>query len=472
MTAPGSGATAPDTSDQLALLRRQLDRERTRRIAAENIGEQATADLFETVQELRSVQADILERADRSRVINDLAREMRQELDTARLLRRAARSVGQATGADRCQVHVVHPTTLSSDWLRDGVHLPGAAPLTWYPIALLELLQDAESGRRGVEVDDVRRDERIDAAGAADIEGALGARAVVASPMWVGTHLVGWLVLLSVEPRSWRDRELAICAGLAGDLGATVLQVQAFEQQHESMRRLRELDRAKDAFISNVSHELRTPLTSISGYLELISDGELGELNPGLAQAVDVIGRNTGRLRSLVEDLLTLSAYDTSEVRLDRTNLDLAALLSECHGALVPLLVRRELDVRVLPAPDLRRIEADRTQLERVVLNLMSNAVKFTPDGGRVLVRAENAGEDVVVTVEDSGIGIPADEQERLFSRFFRSSLSMSAEIQGTGLGLALTKTLVEQHGGSVALTSTEGVGTTVTVRLPVTADA
>ena len=239
-----------------------------------------------------------------------------------------------------------------------------------------------------------------------------------------------------------------------------------------SMRRLRELDRAKDAFISNVSHELRTPLTSISGYVELISDGELGELSPGLAQAVDVIGRNTGRLRSLVEDLLTLSAYDASEVRLDRTNLDLAALLSECHGALVPLLVRRELDVRVQPAPDLRRIEADRTQLERVVLNLMSNAVKFTPDGGRVLVRAENAGENVVVTVEDSGIGIPADEQERLFSRFFRSSLSMSAEIQGTGLGLALTKTLVEQHGGSVSLTSAEGVGTTVTVRLPVTAGA
>ena len=468
---PDTHTTAVGPPDELALLRRQLEREKARRIAAENIGEQATADLFETVQELRAVQTEILEKSDRARVINDLAREMRQELDSERLLTRAVKAVGEATGVDRCQVHVVHPIVRAADWAPASSSLPDPTPLTWYPIALLQLLQAAESERRGLEVHDVEADDRLDEKGAEEIVRLMGVRALVASPMWVGTHLVGWLVLESATARTWRERELAICAGLATDLGATLLQVHAYEQQRESMRRLQELDRAKDAFISNVSHELRTPLTSISGYLELISEGDLGPLSRGMGQAIDVVSRNTVRLRVLVEDLLTLSAYDSSGVRLERTTVDVTGLLHECHGALLPTLTRRRLDVELDPAPDLRSIRADRTQLERIVLNLLSNAVKFTEDGGRVRVTAGNSPSGVVLTVSDTGIGIPADEQERIFSRFFRSSLSMTAEIQGTGLGLALTKTLVEQHGGTITVDSTEGVGTTVTVLLPAGAD-
>jgi signal transduction histidine kinase len=285
--------------------------------------------------------------------------------------------------------------------------------------------------------------------------------------MRTGNLVVGWLVVHSVEPRRWTDCDLTVCQGVARELGALVLQVSAYEQQQQNMARREDLDRSKDAFISNVSHELRTPLTSISGYLELIEDGALGPLSDEARHAIDVIGRNADRLRSLVEDLLTLSAYDTAGIALDRGPVDLWRVVEDCHGALLPTLAGRTLQIELRPSSAPTDVDADRTQLERVVLNLLTNAVKFTPDGGCVTVEAEQAGDEVALTVSDTGIGIPREEQDRVFSRFFRSSLSMASEIQGTGLGLALTRALVEEHGGSVEISSEEDRGTTVRVRLP-----
>ena len=164
-------------------------------------------------------------------------------------------------------------------------------------------------------------------AGAGEILDSLGVRALAAVPVAVGDEVVGWLLLQSVEPRGWQSREFAIGQGISHDLVVSLMQVQAFEQQRESVRRLEELDRAKDAFISTVSHELRTPLTSIVGYLELINDGGMGPIDGGLSATMGIIERNVGRLRSLVEDLLTLSAYDSEQVRLDLTRVDLSDLV-------------------------------------------------------------------------------------------------------------------------------------------------
>lgn len=470
MTTTESGGPALEAADEVTLLRRQLERERARRIAAESIGEKATADLYETVQELRKVQADILETADRTNVVNDLIRELRQDLDSAQLLRRAVRALGVATRADRCQVYLVNAADEQpdlGDWYADHLDLPVPVPYVDLPQALVRLLQVAEVSRKPVAVDDVENDSLLTAGDARDVVTALGVRGVLATPMRVGIHLVGWVFVESVTPRAWSDREVVLCEGLAHDLGAVLLQVQAYEQQRESMRRLTELDRAKDAFISNVSHELRTPLTSISGYLELIMDRSVGDLPADLVQSLEVINRNTGRLRALVEDLLSLSAYDSDEAEMDPVPTDLGSVVVDSHRQMLPQLAHRRLEVEVRVTPGLPRVSADREQLHRAVSNLLSNAVKFTPDGGAVRVLVEAGNEGVVLRVSDTGIGIPVDEQPRLFSRFFRSSLAVRAQKQGTGLGLALAKTIVEQHGGTIALVSAEGRGTTVTVTLP-----
>ena len=161
-----------------------------------------------------------------------------------------------------------------------------------------------------VEIEDVTTDRRFDADAADKIDRLVGVRSLIAVPVAVANQVMGWMVLQSVAPAAWQQREIAICEGLSHDLVATLVQVQAFEQQRESVRRLQELDEAKDAFVSTVSHELRTPLTSIVGYLELMADGGMGDLSAEVSSGLSIIERNVVRLRSLVEDLLTLSAYD------------------------------------------------------------------------------------------------------------------------------------------------------------------
>jgi signal transduction histidine kinase len=318
-----------------------------------------------------------------------------------------------------------------------------------------------------VSVDDVDEDDRLGASGAAEIIESLGVRALAAVPVAVGDEVVGWLLLQSLQPRGWPASALAMCAGLAHDLVSSLMQLRAYEQQAESVRRLQELDRAKDAFVSTVSHELRTPLTSIVGYLELLNEGGLGPVPDDLSQGLSVIERNVGRLRELVEDLLTLSAYDAEQVRLQLRPLDLAEVLADSVEDLGETAAERGLELVVTVEEDLPPVLADPTHLQRVLQNLISNAIKFSHDGDQVVLSLGHQDSEVVLTISDTGIGIPAEEQDQLFSRFFRSSLAVEDEIQGTGLGLALVRTVVEWHEGSVHVDSVEGQGTTVTVRLP-----
>jgi two-component system phosphate regulon sensor histidine kinase PhoR len=467
-----SSTGSADPMAEVRRLRRQLARERARRLAAESIGERATADLYDSVRKLRSSRVELLERADQTRVVNELARALRQDLDSSQLVNRAAESVGRATAVDRCDVLLVDAHLYSAvhgSWSSSQEHadIPQPRSFVDLPESLTTLLLEAAQQLSPLEIEHVDEDPRLDPVGAAEIVGAIGVRAIAAVPIAVGDEVVGWFLLQSVRPRGWQARELAICEGLAHDLVSSLIQVHTFEQQRESVRRLEELDRAKDDFISTVSHELRTPLTSIVGYLEMLSEGGLGRMDDGVSQGVAIIERNVGRLRDLVEDLLTLSAYDAAQVRLDLRPTDLDDLVAECLQALVPTADAKRLEMAVVSEPGLSPALADHTQMERVVLNLLSNAVKFSHDGESVTVHLHAEPKAVVLSVTDTGIGIPAAEQERLFSRFFRSSLAMADEIQGTGLGLTLVQSIVEWHEGTVEVDSAEGEGTTVTVRLP-----
>jgi PAS domain S-box-containing protein len=235
----------------------------------------------------------------------------------------------------------------------------------------------------------------------------------------------------------------------------------------EQNERLRELDRLKDEFIALVSHELRTPLTSIHGYLELLLDGGAGELSQEQERFLSVVERNSKRLMQLVGDLLFMAQVEAGKLALDLEEVQVRELVGECLEAARPIADDRGIEL-VAEVEETPSMLGDRSRLSQVLDNLISNALKFTPHSGRVSVRVSIAGDDVVVEIEDTGVGIPADEQERLFERFFRSSKASEQAIPGTGLGLTVAKTIVERHEGSIAIESTEGVGTTVRVRLPV----
>ncbi len=466
-TTPPRGTT--HDLDDVTLLRRQRDRERARRRAAESIGEQVAGDLFETVQRLRGMQAEILETADRARVVNEVARELRHSMDVESLLERAAHSIGRATCVDRCQVYLALPGAALHDWSVEEV--PGEVPATLYASHLEPLLFEGAPDRRGVNIRDVELTPRVGEYDVRPFTVPLGMRAVALVPVWVGAQLIGCVALMSRTPRDWSDRDLSICEELARDIGLSVMQLQAHEQQRQ-VRRLEDLDRAKDAFISNVSHELRTPLSSINGYLELIIEGDLGPVPSQLSKAIDIIDRNAGRLHRLVEDMLAFSTIETDQVAPDPAGVDLARVVENCQRMLSGSHEARRLDVRIDLDPDVPPVDADRSHVERVVRNVLGNAVKFTPVGGQVTVGLRADGDMVRLTVDDSGIGIPDAELSQVGTRFFRSSLSTAMEIQGTGLGLALAKALVEHHGGSLSIASIEGAGTTVVVTLPAVTSA
>jgi PAS domain S-box-containing protein len=230
---------------------------------------------------------------------------------------------------------------------------------------------------------------------------------------------------------------------------------------------LEEFDQIRSDFVATVSHELRTPLTNIIGEVELLEDGDRGDLTECQAQGVDVIHRNGRRLLALIEDLLTLSEIEERAIVVDAKPTPVATLVQDAGTKLAPVAAAKSVTLEIDYGPQVGLIVADPVQLDRVLQNLLSNAVKFTLPGGRAALRATRIGDEGEFRVTDSGVGIPEEEQVRLFTRFFRSSVATRLAIQGTGLGLVIVKRIVEAHGGTVTIASRSGVGTTVTVRLP-----
>ena len=249
---------------------------------------------------------------------------------------------------------------------------------------------------------------------------------------------------------------------------AEAIQRAMLEREHEVVERLTQLDRDKTDFVSSVTHELRTPVTSMLGYLELLDDGDAGPLNADQQRMLEAIGRNSRRLLSRIEDLLTVSGVEAGAMRLQAVPMSVQALVDSATSALVPTMRGRDLTLAVDVADDVATIVGDAEKLDRVLINLLSNATKFTPDGGRITIRVRRDVDAVTVSVADTGIGIPVDEQPRVFERFFRSSNAQELAVPGTGLGLVIVKGIVDLHGGSITLESSPGVGTEVTVILPV----
>jgi signal transduction histidine kinase len=228
----------------------------------------------------------------------------------------------------------------------------------------------------------------------------------------------------------------------------------------------RELDRMKDEFVATVSHELRTPLTSMMGFLEMLRDGEAGPLTDEQDRFLAIVHRSSQRLQRLVGDLLFVSRLDASglQLRIDEMRID--EVVAEAVEANAALARAREIDLRSELQP-LRPVPADRERLAQVVANLLSNALKFTPAGGSVTARTFADDGSAVIEIEDTGIGIPEGEQERLFQRFFRSSTATAQAIPGTGLGLVITKAITEAHGGEISVSSAPGRGTCFRISIP-----
>jgi len=399
-----------------------------------------------TLNHLAAESARLLDAEQARNRRNDLrqgvAAELHGSLETDRTAERIARLIGTALGADAVHAHVaVEPgKTVAVSWPPDAPSLSGRT------------VQDVTSGQPGIVL---------------SVPHVAGA---VAIPLGGDTDCPpGLIYLVRHHNPVWGPEERVLLAGLGREIDHAVRQQRLQHRQARLINELRELDERKDAFVATVTHELRTPLTSILGYTEMLADGDGGELSPQQGRGVAAILRNALRLQDTIGDLLLLDRAN-SRLGVPYATVDLAGPAAAAAAGLANVARAKDLAVTVsLAGP--AWVYGDAGQLERVLRNLLDNAIKFTGPGGRIGYRLAVTEAGAVVSVTDTGIGIPADDLPGLGTPFHRAANAMDQAVQGSGLGLAIVHNIVGEHGGTVAAESRVGQGSTFTMTLPSVAE-
>lgn len=299
-----------------------------------------------------------------------------------------------------------------------------------------------------------------------DFLAGLGLTSILFVPLGAGPECLGNLVLTrSDSDPEWSDVETSVALELGQDLGRALLNARLFERESRLLEEMRALEGYKSQLVATVSHELKNPLTGILGHLELLEDAEV---SAGVERSLSAIGRNSRRIRSLVEDLLVLARAGDPERPMVASAVDLAALASDAVEQCALQAADRGLTVVVESPGEPVLTSGDHGELERVCVNLVSNAVKYSRSDGTVTIAVTDGPDGVVtLTCTDEGIGISEADQAMLFSEFFRSEDPAVTAQPGTGLGLAIVRRIVDRHGGTIAVRSTHGRGSTFTVTLP-----
>ncbi|HEY4688185.1 MAG TPA: GAF domain-containing protein [Anaerolineae bacterium] len=285
-------------------------------------------------------------------------------------------------------------------------------------------------------------------------------------PITQGETLLGALNLESPRPYAFSESDQRLIEALADQAAVAIVNARAYEAERTALERMREVDRLKTQFLANMSHELRTPLNSIIGFSRVILrgiDGPLTELQQADLTAIHNSGQH---LLGLINDILDLSKIEAGKMELSIEEVDLADIIRGVMSTAVALVKDKKIELRQEVPPNLPPVRADARRIRQAILNLVSNAAKFT-ETGSILTRVVALADEVQVAVIDTGIGIPPDKQEHIFEEFTQVDASTTRKAGGTGLGLAITRKFVEMHGGRIWVESQLGSGSTFAFTLP-----
>jgi signal transduction histidine kinase len=294
-----------------------------------------------------------------------------------------------------------------------------------------------------------------------------GAIAVMAVPVLIAGSVEGLLYVLNASPRAFTGHEEAVLQRLADHAAIAIQNGRLFAREQAARAEAEAANRTKDQFLATLSHELRTPLTALVGWVRLLKGGQLDE---GLRQrALESIDRNARAQAQLVDDLLDVSRIVSGQLRLETRLIDPATIVTAALDAVRPAAGLKRIALQITVGASPRAILADPDRLHQVLANLLGNALKFTPEGGRIDVGLAHAHDRIEITVQDNGQGIGPDFLPHVFDRFRQADMTTTKPHGGLGLGLAIVRHLVELHGGTVRAHSLgEGQGATFTVPLPV----
>ncbi len=345
---------------------------------------------------------------------------------------------------------------------------PDAAPISavrpGFFMGQRSILGRAFRERRTIHVRDLHADESVE-----DSKAMLniGARTGLGVPLLRGEEVLGVIVLARIAVRPFDAREIELVEGFARQSAIAIENVRLFNEIQQKSAQLEVANRHKSEFLANMSHELRTPLNAIIGFSEVLLQRMFGELNEQQADYLDDIVSSGRHLLSLINDILDLSKIEAGRMELEAAPFSLVAALNNAVTLVRERAQSHGIKLALEVAPELDTVVADERKLKQVVVNLLANAVKFTPDGGTVSIRAARDNGQVRLSVHDTGIGIAAEDQQRIFEEFQQASHQGERSREGTGLGLTLTKRMVELHGGTITVQSAPGKGSTFTVALP-----
>lgn len=402
-------------------------------------------------------------RAERESVVNQVAQRLRGGITAEEVLAVTLDEVGRKLGASRAAVYTGRSRdelTVLQAWHADGVAALPAGSRDHSPFSVLA----AREGRT-IAVRDGRDDPRL-------ADPALGSHALIeqgtiaglATPIALGGQRSGVLAFHQIgTPRGWTSGEVRLVEAVARELRVALESARLFEQQRAAVAELERLSEAKSDFVSIVSHEFRTPLTGIQGFSEMMRDEDLSLAE--MKEYAGDINKDAQRLNRMINEMLDLDRLESGRMTVDLSAVDLNAIIAAVVAGVRPNTPDHPIVLQL--DPDLSPVDGDQDKLTQVMVNLISNAVKYSPQGGEIVVTSRAEGPNAHVLVRDHGLGIPEDGLEKVFERFARLESDATRFIQGTGLGLPIVRQIVTLHGGRAWVESTVGLGSVFQFTIP-----
>jgi signal transduction histidine kinase len=402
-------------------------------------------------------------RAERETLVNRIAQRARGSLNPDEILRATVDELAKVLGVSRAVV-ATGDSEANLEVIYEWVSNPDGVPSLGLGPRDLPVSRMAARLGRTLFATDVRKDRRFSEPEIASTLARLGVIAIAATPVRISGRFAASLSLVHTDrPREWTADDARLIDSVAQELRGAIALAEAFEQERAAVAELERLNRAKSDFVSIVSHEFRTPLTGIQGFSEMMQGEDL-TLDEMREYAGD-INKDAHRLNRMITEMLDLDKMESGRMEIHREPVDLNTMVSEAADRLRPNAPRHPLSLRLDPM--VGELSGDRDKLTQVMANLLNNAVKYSPNGGEIVVSTRLEGNAAHVVVRDHGMGIPKNALETIFERYGRVESLATRHIQGTGLGLPIVRQIVQLHGGAVWVESTVGEGSVFHVTLP-----
>jgi signal transduction histidine kinase len=448
----------PFTEKQIALLKTFADQAV---IAIENVR------LF---QELQARTGELARSVGELKALGEVGQAVSSTLDLQTVLSTIVRHAVQLSGT-RGGVIYEYDEAAAVFLLRASYHMENEVieALQASPVRIGESVATGRAAaiRKPVQVPNILEEREYTASRIRPILTQLGYRSVLAVPLLREERIIGALTVWRKEAGNFSPEVVNLLQTFATQSALAIQNARLFREIEEKSRQIEAANRHKSEFLANMSHELRTPLNAIIGFSEVLQERMFGELNEKQAEYTDDILTSGRHLLSLINEILDLSKVEAGRMELELATFDLPLAIDNARTFVRERATRHGINLDVTVDERLGDFVGDERKIKQILLNLLSNAVKFTPEGGRIGIAARQADGAVEISVSDTGIGIAAEDQPKIFEEFRQVGGDSAKKIEGTGLGLTLAKKFVELHGGKIWVESEVGKGSKFTFSLP-----